>query len=107
MLHEQITELLQANGFIASEWLLPSQNNGSAVKPPYVVVNDVDGYGIYADGKLVIPIEKVGVHFVYRSDKDSEEETRLDELLKPFGYSWTKEKFSAERVMIKTYTLEG
>lgn len=106
MLHEEVTELLQANDFIASEWLLPTQK-GATVKPPYVVVNDVDGHGIYADGKLVIPFETVNVHFIFRGDKDTTEETKLDELLKPFGYTWTKEKFSAERVMIKTYTLEG
>ena len=109
-LSDNITALLKDNGFIVSEWLLPSSRpNMEEVKPPYVVVNDVEGYGIYANGKLVLPIEAVNVHFVYRgvAETDMVLLEKLKKQLEPYGYTWKKEKFSAERVMLCTFTLEG
>lgn len=109
-LSDNITALLKDNGFVVSEWLLPSSRpNMESVKPPYAVVNDVEGHGIYANGQLVLPVEAVDVHFVYRgvSEADEEQLEKLKELLKPYGYTWKKEKFSAERVMLCTLTMEG
>ena len=109
-LSDKITKLLQDNGFTVSEWLLPSSRpNMQEVKPPYAVVQDVEGHGVYANGKLVIPVEAVNVHFVYRGVIESDEEllSKLKKLLEPYGSEWKKEKFSAERVMLCTFTMEG
>ena len=109
-LSDKITALLKEEGFVVSEWLLPSSRpNMEEVKPPYTVVQDIEGYGLYANGKLVIPLEAVDVHFVYKgvSEADLALLEKLKALLAPYGYTWKKEKFSAERVMLCTFTLEG
>lgn len=101
--HDEVAALFTSSNITVSEWFLPSQ---STVKPPYAVVCDTNGEGVYADGKLIFGTESVKVHFVYKSNISGNEQcTLIDTLLKPYGYSWNKESIGAERVLVKTYNL--
>lgn len=103
-LQKKILEIVKAMGIPVTDWLI--SENGRIYKPPYACVSDVDGHGIYADGKIVIPIETVRVQLVYTPDDDITV-SKIKTALEPYGYEWQKEKFGAERVMIMTLTVEG
>lgn len=101
--HEEIKALFTSNNITVSEWFLPSQ---STVKPPYAVICDTNGEGVYADGKLIFGTESVKVHFIYKgTTADKALCSYVDEILKPYGYTWNKESIGAERVLVKTYNL--
>lgn len=103
-LYDDVLAAVGETGVRVSEWLI--SDNGRRIEPPYVCVADVEGSGIYADGKIVIPIETVKVYIVYTPNKADVVEL-IKSRLEPYGYAWQKEKFSAERVMICTLTIEG
>lgn len=103
-LKDDICGKLKAAGLTVSEWLI--SDGGRAIKPPYACVCDVEGHGVYADGKCVIPIDTVKVHVVYTPASEDFLQ-RVTDTLREYGTEWIKEKFSAERVMICTLTIEG
>lgn len=103
-LKDDICGRLKAAGLTVSEWLI--SDGGRPIKPPYACVCDVEGHGVYADGKCVIPIDTVKVHVVY-TPASEDFLRRVTDTLREYGTEWQKEKFSAERVMICTLTIEG
>lgn len=103
-LYDEVLAAVKETGVRVSEWLI--SEGGRRIDPPYICVADVEGNGIYADGALVIPYETVKVYIVYTPNQaDVVEQVKAK--LEPYGYAWQKEKFSAERVMICTLTIEG
>lgn len=106
-LHEIILDLLTKENIKVSEWLI-TEDGKTLIRPPYVCICDVEGYGVYADGKLAIPIEAVKIHVVYTPTNENFFEQVKGVLSRAgYGYKWEKEKLTAERVMIGTLTVEG
>lgn len=103
-LKDDIIGKLKAARLTVSEWLI--SDGGRPIKPPYACVCDVEGHGVYADGRCVIEVETVKVHVVY-TPQSAEFLEQVKGLLREYGSEWEKEKFSAERVMICTLTIEG
>lgn len=102
-----ITEI-GAAGITVSEWLLKPTSGQLSAKPPYAVVCGTGTNAIYANGAMVIECEQVSVHLVYRQTVDDEAvRARLDAVLRPHGYVSKTEQVSADRVLVKTYDLEG
>lgn len=103
---ETIENALKSAGITVSEWLITANNTRDVIKPPYVCISDVQGNGIFADGKCVIEISTINVRVIYTPEQVGTFD-KVNEILQGMGYGgWLKEKISADRVMMATLTVE-